>query len=277
MEVMQDLLTLQLEHQEAKTHNLAMLYGQQPCLLMITSSEDGDDSVESANSISSVLPRGLRPPILSGITAQTMRRNPWYYDAEQLADQEAYELVHPVPWVDHNDGEDIMSQDTIENPTQPITILRRQQNAAIAAVHNVRQDAAIAAAHNSHPCTSTKSAAVQRSYSGQPRSNVIAGLTLQTMMANPTFFDEGQISDQRAYKLGHPPTHDQPLNADSHAYGIRRYYKDDPYQHLRLTGSHLGNPYSAGAVTQQAQRHDTMSVARDVSAMNKDLYTTKVL
>ena len=190
MEVMQDLLTLQLEHQEAKTHNLAMLYGQQPCLLMITSSEDGDDSVEFADSTPSVLPRGLRPPILSGITAQTMRRNPWYYDAEQLADQEAYDLLHPVPYVDHNDGDDIMSQDTVEAPTQPYTILRRQQNAAIAAARNVQQDAAIAAAHNVHA-----------------------------------------------------------VNEDSSAYGIRRYYKDDPYQHSRSDG-----------------------MAHDVSAVNENLH-----
>ena len=284
MEVMQDLLTLQLEHQEARTNNLAMLYGQQPCLLMLTGSDDGDgdDSVESTDSIPSVLPRGLRPPILSGITAQTMRRNPWYYDAEQLADQEAYELTHPVPWVDHNDGEDLMSQDTIENPTQPITILRRQQNAAIAAAHNVRQDAAIAAARNPHPCKRTNGAAVQRASSGQPRSNVIAGMTLQTMMANPTFFDEGQISDQRAYESGHiiqePPDDDgpnerrysmafeylmqgrepprvRPVNEDANAYGSRRYYKDDPYQHSRLTRSHLANPPSANIDHQQAQCH----------------------
>ena len=138
MEVMQDLLTLQLEHQEARTHNLAMLYGQQPCLLMITSDED-DDTIESTESSPSVavLPRGLRPPILTGITAQTMRRNPWYYDAEQLADQEAYEVLHPVPWEDHNDGEDVMSQDTIEAPTQAYTVLRRQQSAAMAIAHNV--------------------------------------------------------------------------------------------------------------------------------------------
>lgn len=59
---------------------------------MITSEED-DDTIESTGSTTTVamLPRGLRPPILTGLTAQTMRRNPWFYDAEQLADQEAYE------------------------------------------------------------------------------------------------------------------------------------------------------------------------------------------
>jgi hypothetical protein len=37
MEVMQDLLTIQLEHQEARTHTLAMLYGGPPQLLMLSS------------------------------------------------------------------------------------------------------------------------------------------------------------------------------------------------------------------------------------------------
>ena len=58
----QDLLTPQLEHQEARTHNLAMLYGQQPCLLMITSEED-DDTIESTGSTTTVamLPLWVRP------------------------------------------------------------------------------------------------------------------------------------------------------------------------------------------------------------------------
>ena len=117
MEVMQDLLTLQLEHQEATTHNLAMLYGHQPCLLMITSnSNDGNDTDESLESTAIMLPQGPRPPIITGLTTQTMRRNPWFYDAQQLADQEAYELVHPVLTEDHNDGDDVLSRDTIEAP-----------------------------------------------------------------------------------------------------------------------------------------------------------------
>jgi hypothetical protein len=38
-----------------------------------------------------------------------------------------------------------------------------------------------------------------------PRSPIIAGLTLNTMVQNTQFFDEGQISDQRQYELGLPP------------------------------------------------------------------------
>ena len=38
-----------------------------------------------------------------------------------------------------------------------------------------------------------------------PRSPIIAGLSLNTMVQNPQFFDEGQISDQRQYELGLPP------------------------------------------------------------------------
>jgi hypothetical protein len=37
-----------------------------------------------------------------------------------------------------------------------------------------------------------------------PRSPIIAGLTLETIVHNPQFFDEGQISDQRQYELGLP-------------------------------------------------------------------------
>ena len=34
-----------------------------------------------------------------------MHSNPWFYDAQQIADQETYELIHPVPYEDHNDWE----------------------------------------------------------------------------------------------------------------------------------------------------------------------------
>ena len=39
----------------------------------------------------------------------------------------------------------------------------------------------------------------------QPRSPIIAGLTLDAMVQHPQFFDEGQVSDQRQYELGLPP------------------------------------------------------------------------
>ena len=42
MEVMQDLLLLQLEHQEARIHTLAMLYGQSAQLLMMSADDDDE-------------------------------------------------------------------------------------------------------------------------------------------------------------------------------------------------------------------------------------------
>lgn len=100
MEVMQDLLTVQLEHQETKTQSLAMLYGHGTQFLMISGNEDDtDESLDSTSTMGSALPR---PPILSGITLQTMLRYPAFYDQGQVEDQRAYELVYPQPWVDHN-------------------------------------------------------------------------------------------------------------------------------------------------------------------------------
>ena len=39
----------------------------------------------------------------------------------------------------------------------------------------------------------------------QPRSPIIAGMTLETMVQHPDFFDERQVSNQRQYELGLPP------------------------------------------------------------------------
>ena len=39
----------------------------------------------------------------------------------------------------------------------------------------------------------------------QPRSPIVAGITLETMVQHPNFFDERQVSDQRQYELGLPP------------------------------------------------------------------------
>ena len=113
MEVMQDLLLLQLEHQEARTHTLAMLYGQTAQLLMISGAEE-DDTDQSLDSTETMGPRLPRPPIIAGLTLQTMLRNPWYFDEGQIADQRAHELVQPQPYQHHNDNEDLRSCDSIE-------------------------------------------------------------------------------------------------------------------------------------------------------------------
>ena len=114
MEVMQDLLLLQLEHQEARTHTLAMLYGQTAQLLMM-SAADNDDTDQSLDSIETTGPRPPRPPIIAGLTLQTMLRNPWYFDEGQIEDQRAYELVYPQPHQHHNDTDTLMSCDAIES------------------------------------------------------------------------------------------------------------------------------------------------------------------
>ena len=113
MEVMQDLLLLQLEHQEARTHTLAMLYGQTAQLLMMSAADD-DDTDQSLDSTETMGPRPPRPPIIAGLTLQTMLRNPWYFDEGQIEDQRAYELVYPQPYQHHNDIETLRSCDTIE-------------------------------------------------------------------------------------------------------------------------------------------------------------------
>jgi len=80
-----------------------MLYGQEPRVLMITGYDDDDnDTNESLESTFTMLLQGPHPPIIAGLTLQTMRRNLWFYDAEQIADQEVYELIHPVTYEDHN-------------------------------------------------------------------------------------------------------------------------------------------------------------------------------
>jgi cyanate permease len=63
MEVMQDLLTIQLEHQESQSQSLAMLYGSTPQLSMITSSpmsdiETDNSGTSTPKSIPSIQPLG---------------------------------------------------------------------------------------------------------------------------------------------------------------------------------------------------------------------------
>ena len=95
MEVMQDLLLLQLEHQEAKTHSLAMLYGQSAQLLMMSGNDD-DDTDQSLDSTETMGPRPPRPPIIAGLTLQTRLRNPGYFDDGQIEDQRAYQTMSHI-------------------------------------------------------------------------------------------------------------------------------------------------------------------------------------
>lgn len=62
MEVIQDLLLIQLEHQEAKTNGLALLYGSPPQILMISGHDDADDTDVSITSTTSEDSRMLTPP-----------------------------------------------------------------------------------------------------------------------------------------------------------------------------------------------------------------------
>lgn len=103
MEVMQDLLLVRLEHQEARSHTLAVFYGQTPQLLMISGAAD-DDPDQSLDSTETMEPRPPKPPIIAGLTLQTMFRNPWFFDAGQIADQRAYEQAYPQPYEHHNDS-----------------------------------------------------------------------------------------------------------------------------------------------------------------------------
>ena len=59
------------KHQEAQFYNLAMLYAQEPRVLMITGYDDDDnDTNESLESTFTMLLQGPRPPIIAGLTLQ---------------------------------------------------------------------------------------------------------------------------------------------------------------------------------------------------------------
>ena len=110
----------------------------------------------------------------------------------------------------------------------------------------------------------TNSAALRRSSSGQSKSNVIAGLTLQAMVANPTFFDEGQISDQRAYELGHPSTQEHQDDDDgpneqrySRAFAYLMQDREPPFE-----TSEAAVPYSPHAPEVSS------NTARTIALMN---------
>jgi hypothetical protein len=65
MEVLPDLLTIQLEHQESQSHSLAMLYGTTPHLLMINSSPtsmvETDDSIHQYHKYNLSVVTGATP------------------------------------------------------------------------------------------------------------------------------------------------------------------------------------------------------------------------
>ena len=122
MDVMQDLLTIQLEHQESQTHSLAMLYGTTPHLLMINSSptsevETADSRSSTPTSIPSVQPLSRD----WGHSVQFMLRWPCIYCPEQIAQQTAWEVNHPVSVHDFGDRGDLLSCDSIESPS-PVMI-----------------------------------------------------------------------------------------------------------------------------------------------------------
>ena len=115
MDVMQDLLTIQLEHQESQTHSLAMLYGTTPHLLMINSSPTSE--VEADKSFPSVQPLSRD----WGHSVQFILRWPCIYCPEQIAQQTAWEVNHPIGNHDFGDRGDLLSCDSIES-SSPVMI-----------------------------------------------------------------------------------------------------------------------------------------------------------
>ena len=69
----------------------------------------------------------------------------------------------------------------------------------------------------------------------RPRSPIIAGLTLNTMVQHPQFFDEGKVSDQQQYELGLPPLDPQD---DERSPNQERYQKAIAY--LMQSRGHRG-------------------------------------
>ena len=69
-----------------------MLYGQEPQLLMISRNND-DETDNSSDSMDSITPQELRPPIIAGLTLD--HNNSWYYNEGQNAKQCTYDEPHP--------------------------------------------------------------------------------------------------------------------------------------------------------------------------------------
>ena len=104
MDVMQDLLTIQLEHQESQTHGLAMLYGTTPHLLMINSSPTSEVETDDSRSSTPASIPSVQPLSRDwGHSVQFMLRWPCIYCPEQKAQQTAWEVNHPVG--DHDFGD----------------------------------------------------------------------------------------------------------------------------------------------------------------------------
>jgi len=98
MEVIQDLLTLQLEAIESKNSELSLLYGQpQQSSLVMMSSPETDDSRSST-------PVSAEPEVFNhGHTVQYMLRYPYIYCQLQIDQQRDYEVDHPAEWHDFGD------------------------------------------------------------------------------------------------------------------------------------------------------------------------------
>jgi hypothetical protein len=69
-----------------------MLYGQEPQLLMISRNND-DETDNISDSMDSITPQELRPPIIAGLTLD--HNNSWYYNEGQNANQRTYDEPHP--------------------------------------------------------------------------------------------------------------------------------------------------------------------------------------
>ena len=86
MDVMQDLLTIQLEHQESQTHSLAMLYGTTPHLLMINSSPTSEVETDDSRSSTPASIPSVQPLSRDwSHSEQFMLRWPCIYCPEQIA------------------------------------------------------------------------------------------------------------------------------------------------------------------------------------------------
>jgi hypothetical protein len=130
MEVMQDLLTIQLEHQESQSNSLAILYGPTPRLSMITTSPVSSIETDNSESTTPTSIPSVQPISRDwGRSVQYMLRWPCIYCPEQIEQQTMWELDHPASDHDYNDCGDIKSCDSIDSQdsvviTQPYIRVR---------------------------------------------------------------------------------------------------------------------------------------------------------
>jgi len=112
MEVIQDLLTLQLEAIESKNPELALLYGQpQQSFLAMMSSPGTDDSRSST-------------PVSVGPIHATI---PHIYCQLQIDQQRAYEVDHPGEWHDFGDRGLLRSCNSISSVEEIETQLQQHR------------------------------------------------------------------------------------------------------------------------------------------------------